>query len=125
MKVGASVLTRILCERELDRHGLGKALHRMFGRAIDRARRAADMAHLRGHVDDRSSAFGPDQLARDRLRHEKGGAHIQRHHEIEVFDLHIDKRRRLVGAGIVHEDVKWLVRRNHLLRSLDIANVKR
>src|SRR5471030_1949967 len=39
---------------KLDRHRLGETFHCVLGRAIDRSRRAAHMAHLRRHVDDRA-----------------------------------------------------------------------
>ena len=39
---------------ELDRHRLGEALHGVLGGPIDGAARGADVAYLRGDVDDRS-----------------------------------------------------------------------
>ena len=85
-KVGPSELTRMLCGRQLDGHGLGEALHGVLGRAVDGAPRGADVAHLRGDVDDGARLFGLDQPAGDGLGDEVGGAHVEPHDGVEVVD---------------------------------------
>ena len=44
--------------RQVDRHRLGQALDAVLAHAVDGAPRAADMAHLRGDVDDRAAHRG-------------------------------------------------------------------
>ena len=91
--------------RELDRHRLGQALDGVFRRAVDAARRRADMAHLRRHVDDRAAAALCDHLAGDRLGDEKRRFDVEVDHFVVIFLRHLDKGLRRVGAGVVHEDV--------------------
>ena len=69
--------------------------------------------------------LGLDQPPRHRLRDEIGRAHVQPHHEIEVLDLHIDKRRRPVGAGIVDEDVERFRAGDYLFHRLHVAYIER
>ena len=79
MKVGPERVHADVVRRQLDRHRLGEALHRVLGGAVDGAARRADMAHLRGDVDDRAGLLRVDQPPRHRLRDEIGGAHVQPH----------------------------------------------
>ncbi len=46
-------------------------------------------------------------------------------HEIEILDLHVDKWRRPVGAGIVDQDVERRLRSDGFLHRLDVAHVER
>ena len=124
-KVGPSELTRILCGREFDRHGLGEALHGVLGGAIDGAPRRADMAHLRGDVDDRAGELGLDQPQRHRLRHEEGGAHIEIEDGVEVLDRHVRQIGRPVDAGIVDQDLIRRARRQRRTHRVDIGDVER
>ena len=56
-------------------------------RAIDGAARGADMAHLRGDVDDRAGQLRLDQPQRHRLRHEERGADVELDDGVEILDL--------------------------------------
>jgi hypothetical protein len=82
------------------------------------------MAHLRRHVDDRAGLLGFDQLARHRLRHEIGGADVEPEDEVEVLNLHVDERRRLVGAGVIDENIERCLRGDCSLHGFDIAHVE-
>src|SRR5215510_684678 len=90
-----------LVRGEFDCHRLGEAFHRVFGGAIDRTGRSADVAHLRGHIDNGATTLGLDQPARHSLCHEISRPHVERDHEIEILYLYIDKWRRPVGTRIV------------------------
>ena len=91
--------------RELDGHRLGHALERMLGGAIDRAFRPADMAHLRGHVDDGAAPAGLDHAPRRRLRHDERRLHIERQHGVEGRFLDLQEMLRAVPAGIVDQHI--------------------
>ena len=106
--VGPSELTRMLCGASSMRHGLGEALHGVLGRAVDRAPRGADVAHLRGDVDDGARLLGLDQPAGDGLGDEVGRAHVEPHDGVEVVDGDVEQRLGPVGAGVVDEDVEGL-----------------
>jgi hypothetical protein len=82
-------------------------------------------AHLRGHIDDGPATPRVDQLARDGLRHEIGGAHIQRKDEIEIFCLHVDEGCRLIGSGIIDQDVESRLFANRLSHRVNVADVER
>ena len=69
--------------------------------------------------------FGLDESLRHRLRHEIRGADVEREHEVEVLDLHLDERRRLVGAGVVDQNVERLARGNRGARSLHVTHIDR
>ncbi len=91
---------------EVDRHGFGQALDAVLGHAIDGAVLAADMAHLRGDMDDRSALAGRRHLLGDRLRDEIGGAQVQAGDGVVVVLGDVQKGARAVGAGIVDQDVE-------------------
>ena len=115
-----------LVRRELDRHRLGEALHGVLGGAIDRAASAPPTWPI---CDDmlmiEPGCFASIRRARHRLRHEKGGAHVEREDEVEILDLHVDERRRPVGAGIVDQDVERRLRGDRRLHRVDVAHVER
>ena len=92
--------------REVDRHRLGQPLDAVLAHAVDGAPRAADMAHLRGDVDDRAPHRGRRHSPRHRLRDEERGALVQRGDGVVVLLGHIEERRRPVGAGVVDQDVE-------------------
>ena len=60
-----------------------------------------------------------------RLRQEIGRAHVQAEHEIEILDLHINKRRWPIGASIVDKDVEWLLRGDSCFHGFHVPHVKR
>src|SRR5262249_31660131 len=94
-KVGPGLLERMLWGAgELDRHRFGQPFHGVLAGAIDGAARRSDVPHLRRDVDDRAAAFGLDQAACDRLRHEEGGTDVERKNDVEVLDLDVHQRGR-------------------------------
>ena len=56
---------------------------------------------------------------------EIGGAHVQAEHEIEILDLHVNKRRWPIGAGIVDKDVEWLLRGDSCFHGFHVPHVER
>jgi hypothetical protein len=82
------------------------------------------MAHLRGNIDDRAGQLGFDETARDRLRHEKRGAHIEREDRVEILDLDVGEVSRSVHAGIIDQNLKRLAVGDGLLRSLDVGDIE-
>ena len=124
MKVGPTLLTRMLCGAELDRHGLGEAFHGVLGGAVDSAPRGADVAHLGRDVDDGAGLLGIHQPAGDGLRHEIGGAHVEAHDDVEVLDGDVEQGLGAVGAGVVDEDVEGFGPCDRLLHGGEIGDVQ-
>ena len=77
----------------LDRHRLGEAFDRVLGGAVDRAVDAADMAHLRGDVDERAGLAGRDQPLRHGLGDEVGAADVEVGDGVEVCGRRLRGRR--------------------------------
>ena len=90
---------------EFYRHRLVQAFDGVLRRAIDRARRRADMAHLRRHVNDRPAIALCDHFAGNDLGDEKRGFDVQVHDLIEIGFRHLDKGLGRVGAGVVDQDI--------------------
>ena len=109
IKVGPIEFTRMPQRREIDRHRLGQALDAVLGHAIHGASRAADMAHLRRHVDDRAAAPGLHHPARHRLSNEKRRTLVQAGDGVVVVLGHIQEAARPIGARVVHQHIERLV----------------
>jgi hypothetical protein len=85
--------------------------------------RGAHMAHLRGHVYDRSSFSRPGHARRDSLCGKDRCAHVDTPDAIIIFLGDICERLRSVGAGIVDEDVEGGRRRDMPGKAGDIRYV--
>ena len=66
-----------------------------------------------------------DKAQRDRLRHEEGGAHVEPHDDVEVFDRDVGQHLRPVGAGVVDQDVERLGLRDGAANRVDVSDVER
>ena len=116
-----------LVRRELDRHRLGEAFHRVLGGAIDRAASAPPTWPI---CDDmlmiEPGRFGLDQPPRHRLRHEKGGAHVERRMTKSKSSTFTSTNGagRLVPALLTRMS-NGCLRGDRLLHGLDVAHVER
>jgi hypothetical protein len=82
------------------------------------------MAHLRRDVDNRTRQFRRDQPQRHRVRHEEGGADIERENRVEILDGDVRQISRAVHAGIVDEDLKRRRLRDRLSHGADVGDIE-
>ena len=88
-------------------------------------RARADVAHLRGDVDDGARALCRHQATGDRLRDEEGSTHVEREDGVEILDLHVHEIGRPVGAGIVDQNVEGLGRCDRRAHRRNVGDVER
>ena len=125
IKVGAIETTSHPFRRQFDRHRLGQSLDRVLGHHIDRAvALGADMAHLRGHVDDDPAAVAHHVPGR-RLRDDERRFDVERDQMVERRLVDIEKRLRPVDAGIVDQDVEARQRRDRPAHRRIVGHVER
>ena len=70
-------------------------------------------------------SFVLDQPQRHRLRHEEGGAHIEREDGVEILNRHIRQIGRPVHAGIVDQDLVGRALAKRPAHGVDVGDVER